>query len=170
MTTYYDKLPPYITGTAINYYFVCKKKLWYFLHDISMEQNSGLVSMGKSLHEDSYKRNVKELQLDGIKIDFITKSTGVIHEVKKSKAIKESAHWQMKYYLLYFKKLDLDFRGEINYPLLRRVEQISLNEDDIIELENIILEIQEMKNTDDIPSNIDNKICKKCSYYDLCYI
>ena len=170
MTIFYEKLPPYITGTAINYYFVCKKKLWYFLHDISMEQNSGLVSMGKALHEDSYKRNIKEIQLDGIKIDFITKSTGMIHEVKKSKAVKISAHWQMKYYLYYFKSLGLDFKGEINYPLLRRVEKIILLNEDIVKIEEIINEIQLCKNSDVIPDNIDSKICKKCSYYELCYI
>ena len=26
-----------ITGVMIYYYFVCKRKLWYFIHEISME-------------------------------------------------------------------------------------------------------------------------------------
>lgn len=45
-----------ITGLMIYYYFVCKRKLWYFVNEISMEQNSELVSIGKILDETSYKR------------------------------------------------------------------------------------------------------------------
>ena len=164
------KLPPYITGTAINYYFICKRKLWYFLHDISMEHTSNLVELGKSIHENSYERKRKEIQLDGIKIDFFEKNRGVIHEVKKSRAIKISAHWQLKYYLYYFKELGLDFKGEINYPLLRKKEKIILTEDDILTLKGIINEIIEYKQSEDIPEVINEKFCKKCSYYELCYI
>jgi len=161
---------PIITGTQINYYFVCKRKLWLFSKNITMEQNSELVEIGSLIHNSTYKRKKKEIQFDGIKIDFFEKNSGMIHEVKKSKAVKISAHWQMKYYLYYFKNLGLDFKGEINYPLLRRFEKISLSNEDIIKIEEIINEIRFLKNSEVIPNNIDSKICKKCSYYELCYI
>ena len=45
-----------IRGTQINYYFICKAKLWLFSHHIQMEQESELVSLGKMLHKDSYTR------------------------------------------------------------------------------------------------------------------
>jgi CRISPR-associated exonuclease Cas4 len=48
-----------IIGTQINYYFICKTKLWLFSHHIQMEQESELVLLGKILHKDSYKRDKK---------------------------------------------------------------------------------------------------------------
>ncbi|MEM3192938.1 MAG: Dna2/Cas4 domain-containing protein, partial [Candidatus Parvarchaeota archaeon] len=35
------------TGTQVNYYFVCKRKLWFFSHNIELESDSDLVLMGR---------------------------------------------------------------------------------------------------------------------------
>ena len=79
-----------ITGIMIYYYFICKKKLWYFINQINMEQNSELVAIGKILDEDSYKKEKKEILIDNtINIDFI-KNGAVLHEVKKTKSIEEA--------------------------------------------------------------------------------
>ena len=59
-----------INGTQINYYFICKTKLWLFSHNIQMEQESDNVSLGKQLHENSYKKE-KEFLIDNlINVDF----------------------------------------------------------------------------------------------------
>ena len=52
------------TGTQVNYYFLCKKKLWYFTHDIQMERSSDAVYLGKLIHESSYGREKKEINID----------------------------------------------------------------------------------------------------------
>ena len=95
-----------ITGVMIYYYFVCKRKLWYFCHDLQMEnvsQNEN-IQLGKLLDETSYRRNQKHINIDDtINIDFI-KDFQEIHEVKKSKSIEEAGIWQVKYYLYYLKK------------------------------------------------------------------
>ena len=62
------------TGSQINYYFICKRKLWLFSHNIELEPESDLVKLGKLLHENSYKRKLKEVQVDRIKIDFIERN------------------------------------------------------------------------------------------------
>lgn len=72
------------TGTQINYYFICHKKLWLFSHNIDMEHTSDKVYQGKLLHETSYKRKLKEIELGNIKIDFL-ESGCEIHEIKKSR-------------------------------------------------------------------------------------
>jgi len=87
---------PAITATQINYYFVCHRELWFFSHQINMEQNSELVALGKLLHEKSYQRENKEIQIGPIKIDFIG-NDGIIHEVKKTPSIEEAHLWQVKY-------------------------------------------------------------------------
>ena len=43
-----------IRGIEINYLYVCKTKLWYFVRGITMEQESDFVDLGKFLHEKSY--------------------------------------------------------------------------------------------------------------------
>ena len=45
-----------MTGTQINYYFICQRKLWLFAKRIDMEQNSEIVAVGKFISESTYKR------------------------------------------------------------------------------------------------------------------
>lgn len=77
-----------ITGVMIYYYFVCKRKLWYFCHEINMEAENESVMLGKLLDENSYRRDEKHINIDNIiNIDFI-KEHKELHEVKKSKSIE----------------------------------------------------------------------------------
>ena len=161
---------PHITGTQINYYFVCHRKLWLFCHHIQMEHTSEFVEMGSLLHEHSYIRKRKEIQIGGIKIDFFDKNRGVINEVKKSKAIEESHIWQLKYYIYFFKKLGMEVTGQIDYPLIRKRENVQLQNGDEKRIENIMEDIHKITASEKPPDVIDKKFCKKCSYYELCYI
>ena len=49
-----------ISGEQINYYFICKTKLWLFSHKIEMEHSSDLVLFGKYLDENTYKKEKKD--------------------------------------------------------------------------------------------------------------
>ena len=42
--------PVKFTGTQINYYFVCKRKLWLFSHNMELESESDLVHLWRLLH------------------------------------------------------------------------------------------------------------------------
>jgi len=44
-----------------------------------MEHTSDIVHEGKLIHEDSYNRMKKEINIGDIKIDFIKKDSGVVH-------------------------------------------------------------------------------------------
>ena len=91
-----------ITGVMIYYYFVCKRKLWYFCHEIRMEAENEDVILGKILDESSYSKNKKHINIDNIiNIDFISEHKE-LHEVKKSKAVEDAGIWQVKYYLCNF--------------------------------------------------------------------
>jgi CRISPR-associated exonuclease Cas4 len=127
--------------------------------------------LGKLLDENSYKRNDKHINIDNvINIDFI-KERRELHEVKKSKAIEEASIWQVKYYLYYLKQRGVDgLKAKIDYPLLKKNVVVELAEEDITRFKEILGEIQEIKKSD-IPLTVEkNKICKKCAYYDLCFI
>lgn len=160
-----------ITGVMIYYYFICQRKLWYFANEINMEQNSELVSIGKTIDETSYKREKKSILIDNtINIDFI-KDGAVLHEVKKTKAIEEAGIWQLKYYMYYLKQKGVEtLEAKIDYPLLRQTKEIVLEKEDVKIIENVIKNIQEIVTKEKPPEVINEKICKKCSYYDLCYV
>ena len=44
-----------VTGTQINYYFICKTKLWLFSHHIQMEHENEDVQIGKLIHDTRYQ-------------------------------------------------------------------------------------------------------------------
>ena len=158
-----------ITGTMINYYFVCNRQLWYFSHQVQMEHNSELVELGKITHEKSFTREDKEVQIGPIKIDFID-SKGVIHEVKKSPKMEKAHIWQLKYYLYYLKKQGIEnITGELNYPILRQKEVVYLEETDIEYIEKLLYDILNVVQGE-IPEAINKGRCKSCSYFELCYI
>ncbi|MCF7911359.1 MAG: CRISPR-associated protein Cas4 [Candidatus Cloacimonetes bacterium] len=159
-----------ITGTQINYYFVCKRELWLFSHQINMEHTSELVELGKLIHEGSYQREKKEIQIGPIKIDFIG-NDGVVHEVKKTPAVEEAHIWQLKYYLYYLQCQRIEnVHGMINYPKLKQTVRIDLENGDIERIEEIINAIKEIIQREEVPGVKNARICQKCSYYDLCYI
>ena len=159
------------TGTQINYYFLCRKKLWYFTKNIEMEQNSDAVYLGKLIHETSYERENKEIDIDNtIKIDFIGKDR-VIHEVKKSDKVEEPHIWQLKYYLWYLKQKGVDgVTGKINYPKLRKTLDVFLEPGDDEKIRAVLSEIKRTIDMELPPPAERMKMCKNCSYGDMCWI
>ena len=160
-----------ITGVMVYYYFICERKLWYFINEINMEQNSELVSIGKILDETSYTRENKNILIDNtINIDFI-KNGAVLHEVKKTKAIEEAGIWQVKYYMYYLEKKGIEkITAKIDFPLLRDTKEIILELRDRQVLENVIKNIEDIAQNDKPPKLMEQRICKRCAYYDLCYV
>jgi len=80
----------YIRGVEVNYYFVCKTKLWLFSHNVNFERESDLVKLGKLVHREFYQRDKKDVQIGPIAIDVIRKGDKLeIQEVKKAKSMKK---------------------------------------------------------------------------------
>lgn len=160
-----------VTGVMVYYYFVCKRKLWYFSNNLNMESTSELVGIGKLVDETSYSRERKNILIDEvINIDFL-KNWKVVHEVKKSKKIDEASKWQLKYYMWVLKNKGVQIeKGVLDYPLLRKREEVYLEEDDEYRLEHVINDIQTIITSNFPPDTINKSMCKKCAYYELCYI
>ncbi len=156
------------TGTQINYFFVCKRKLWLFSHDLEMEMESDLVLLGKLLHERGYKRKFKEISIGRIKIDFLERGCE-IHEVKRSRRIEKAHVFQLLYYLYYLKRLGVKAKGVLNYPLLKRRVEIELTAEKEREMEEVLTDIAGILSQDKPPSGIRKSYCGKCSYFELCW-
>ncbi|MDU1313014.1 CRISPR-associated protein Cas4 [Clostridium septicum] len=157
-------------GVKINYYYICKRKLWLFSKGISFENYNERVLQGKIVHENSYKREKnKEIEIDGnIKLDIIDKN--FVREVKISSKMEKSDRMQLLYYLYYLKSIGINRKGKINYVKEKRVDEIELTDNDSKEIEKALIEIKEIESLKKAPLKIDKAFCRKCSYYEFCYI
>ncbi len=160
----------HITGTEINYLFVCTRKLWLFHHHIEMEHNSEYVELGALLHEESFTREKKDILIDNmIRIDFIDKD-GILHDVKSSQLMEKAHSMQILYYLYILKQKGLTNRiGIINYPKQKRKTEVVLNDENEQEVIDAIEKVNQIISLPIPPDAEFIKLCKPCSYSELCW-
>lgn len=162
-----------INGTLISYFFICKTKLWLHANRINLEDNSEDVRIGKILHEISEEKSKKsEISIDNIKIDKLTRDYLV--EIKKSDSDPEAVKWQVLLYLYKLKQKGVERKGKIEFIEKNRqdkkVHYIELDEVNEKELLDILKRIETLINQDTPPqAKFENK-CKKCAYYEYCFI
>lgn len=162
-----------ITGTHFNYYQVCKRKLWLFASGIHFEHTSDLVLEGKLIHEDSYPQRserYEEIELDGIKVDYYDAKSKVIHEIKKSNKVEKAHEWQVKYYLYVFEQNGVEgVTGLLEYPVLRKTQQVILSDFDREKIEEMKENIEKIILDENCPSLVQKSLCRSCSYFEFCY-
>lgn len=150
-----------------------------------MEQESDTVALGRLLDEDSYDRSDKHIQLeaeapDGTaligKIDRANLREGVLHETKKSRSCEDAHFWQVRFYLwlLYRNNVvranNTPFRGQLDYPLLRRTETVTLEPEHETDLAQTVTAIRNLATQDIPPARLTKRsFCAKCAYEELCY-
>jgi len=162
-----------ITGTLINYYFHCPTQCWLSANRINLEDNSEDVRIGRVLHEINEEKGKKtEIAIENIKIDKITKDYLV--EVKKSDSDREAVKWQVLLYLYKLKQKGVIKKGKIEYIEKRgkgkKVDYIELDKDNESELLEILSKIKDLINLPKPPKAKLEKHCKKCAYYEYCFI
>ena len=163
-----------VTGTHFNYYQLCHRKLWLFANGIQMEHTSDLVYEGKLIHEESYPQRAgrfKEIQIGGIKIDHYDAKQKVIHELKKSDKMGHAHLWQLKYYIYVLEKAGIEgVSGLLEYPKQRKTEEVFLSIPDRETIKSYISEIEGILNSPNCPEKLKISKCRKCSYFDFCFI
>ena len=160
----------YVSGTIYSYSFLCMRKVWLSYHNLSMEQESELVEVGKLIDETTYKNERHNFMIDNIvNIDFLKKN--IVHEVKKSSKEKQMAINQIKYYLFILKNHGFeDIKGRLDVPKSKYTEEVILTEEDIKNIKSNLERIDKILKSKNIPEPINEKSCLKCAYYELCYI
>ena len=160
---------PTFTGTEVGYYFICQKKLWWFSHGLQMEQESDRVKMGKLVHENSYARQKHEINIDD-KIVLDWREDGVIHEIKLSDKMEDAHEMQLLYYLYYLKQKGItDLKGQIDYPKLRDTKTVELTPELETKIEETLTAMQQIVTAKKAPTVEFMKICRSCSYAELCW-
>lgn len=139
-----------------------------------MEHNSQAVSEGKLIGDSTYldrPEKYTELLIDNVKIDYYDAKNKVVHEVKKSNKVEQAHEAQVKYYLYVLLCNGVEgATGIIEYPTLRHKTSVILTSEDIIEIQTWEKEILNIIKQTTIPPTINKPVCKKCSYYEFCYV
>ena len=160
-----------VTGTIINYYFICKTKLWLHAHRINLEDNSEDVRIGKVLHEIN-ENKVQEISLENIKLDKITKEYVV--EIKKSDSDIEAAKLQLLYYLYRLKQKGVEKKGRLELfeknKQGKKIHTVVLDEKEETKLLKILEEIEQLIDLATPPEPIFTNKCKRCAYYEYCFL
>lgn len=144
-----------------------------FAHRLNLEDNSEIVMVGKAIHEDKAKSSENsEVKIDNIVLDKI--NSKYVVEIKKSDADIEACKWQLLYYLKILKDKGIERKGKLEFieknKTDRKIIFIELNEEIEKELNEHISKIEELLSKDELPTVINKSACKKCAYYEYCYI
>lgn len=162
-----------ITGTLINYYFHCKRQCWLFANRVNLEDNSEDVRIGKVLHELCDKRDKKsEISIDNIKVDKITDE--YLIEMKKSDADIEAVKWQVLLYLKKLKEKGIEKKGKIEFmeknKQSKKIHYIDLTSELEIHVEELCNKIYTFTNENVPPLPVLQSKCRKCAYFEYCFI
>ncbi len=162
-----------INGTLINYYFHCKRQCYLHGNRLNLEDNSENVKIGKAIHEEKEaKSKNSEIAIDNIKIDKLTSE--YLTEIKKSDADVEACKWQLLYYLKVLKEKGIDRKGKLEFVEKNKGNNktiyFDLDDEVLKELDKYIYEIGTLIEGEEIPEVLNKAKCKKCAYYEYCYI
>ncbi|MGL5053733.1 MAG: CRISPR-associated protein Cas4 [Cetobacterium sp.] len=158
-----------LTGTIVNYYIHCKRQCYLHYHKINLEDESELVKIGKALHE---KNKTEEIEIENVKLDKI--KGDYIIEIKKSDADFEASKLQLLFYLKKLKEKGIDKKGKLIF--LEKNKTSSKNHEIILDLdgekyiEQISNEIKKLVEFEYPPKALKDSKCKKCAYYNFCFI
>lgn len=162
-----------VNGTLINYYFHCRRQCYLHGNRLNLEDNSENVKIGKAIHEEKKSKSKNsEISIDNIRIDKLTKD--YLIEIKKSDADVEACRWQLLYYLKVLKDKGIERKGKLEFIEKNKgnnkILYFELNDELLEELEKYINEIKVLIESDEIPKTLNKPKCKKCAYYEYCYI
>lgn len=161
-----------VNGTLMNYYFHCKRQCYLFGNRLNLEDNSEEVKIGKAIHEERAEKENAEIAIENIKLDKLTAE--YLTEVKKSDADIEASKWQLILYLKVLKDKGIDRKGKLEFVEKNKSSKktiiIELTDEIEKELNQYIQEIEALLQGEEIPPVLDKSKCKKCAYYEYCYI
>ena len=161
-----------VNGTLINYFYHCKRQCYLHGNRLNLEDNSERVMIGRALHEEKNTKENTEIALENIKLDKLTDD--YLIEMKKSDADVEAAKWQLLFYLKVLKEKGIIRKGKLEFVEKgkgdNKVLYIELTEEEEIKLKDTTIEIEKLLEQSDIPEVLNKPKCKKCAYYEYCYI
>lgn len=163
-------MPDHITGTLIWYYFVCKRQVWLMAHELNPREDYDRLEIGRLLHEESYKRDDKEIVVGDVRLDLIREEHGkiLVGEVKKSSHFTLPAIMQVCFYLRQLKERGVDAEGQLLFPKERKKLKVELSAENERQLDEAISDIRSLMAQPQPLPYAPCKFCGKCAYLEFC--
>jgi len=124
------------------------------------------------MHELKKSDDKEEIALDGIKLDKITGE--YVTEIKKSDADIAAAMAQLEYYLIVLNDKGIIRKGRLECleknKQNKNIHTLTFSEEIIAERKVQYRQIEEFLSTDTPPSPVFKPGCKKCAYFEYCFI
>lgn len=161
----------YINGTLIWYYYICPREVWLMARQMTPDEDDPNIEIGRFIHEQSYRRNKKEIAIGNSKIDVIKRQNGtvIVSEVKKSSRYLESSRMQLLFYLKQLDERGIQAHGELLFPEERKKVEVALTEDSLRELQETEAAILTLANATAPPPPKKISFCRKCGYREYCW-
>ena len=84
--------------------------------------------------------------------------------------MEEAHEFQLLYYIFYLKQKGVEnLTGQIDYPKLRQTKEVELTAEKELKLKETLAEMGKIVLMDAPPEVGFMKICKSCSYAELCW-
>jgi CRISPR-associated exonuclease Cas4 len=138
---------------------------------INAFQDNDFFEIGRLIHDESYRREKKEIQFENTKFDLITGKGEklVIAEIKKSSRFEKATTMQLAFYLWKLEKKGIIATGEIRVPKEKKRTPVTLTNELKKELETALDQIETIVNADTPQPRQKIKFCKNCSYNEFCW-
>jgi len=157
-----------VTGVMMQYYYVCKRELWFASRNLEIDRENPTVVRGTQVDDTAYGDKRRNLHLGMISLDLL--EDGRVVEVKPSSALTEPAEMQLSYYLWYLDRVaGIEKDGVLAHPRERRREQVELTNERRQEVEDAIRGIYEIVTSDTPPEAEEKPFCDSCAYHDFCW-
>jgi len=140
-------------------------------HHIKPDEGNKNVEIGRTIHENSYLRNKKEISLPGMRLDIISKEDGevLVGEIKKSSRSLKASEMQLLYYLFRLDKDQVRVRGRLYFPKEKKNIDIDLDQRSKDEIEKALEDIREIISRNVPPKAQAIPFCRNCAYRELCW-
>ncbi len=157
-----------VTGVMMQYYYVCKRELWFESRDLEINRENPTVVRGTRVDETAYSGDRENLHLGMVSLDLL--DDGRVVEVKPSSTLTEPAEMQLSYYLWYLDRVaDIKRDGVLAHPRERKRESVELTEKRSEKVEAAIRGIHDVVTQSSPPPAEEKPFCESCAYHDFCW-
>lgn len=124
------------------------------------------------MHEERDSSDNTEIAIENVRLDKLTKE--YLTEIKKSDADVEASKWQLLLYLKILKEKGVIRKGKLEFieknKSAHKVEIVELTPELEEKLKDYEEKIERLLEKNEIPEVLNAVKCKKCAYYEYCYI
>jgi CRISPR-associated exonuclease Cas4 len=137
--------------------------------EITPDEDASFLEVGRAVHEIFYRKMLKEVSMEGIKIDLFRKTERAVCEVKTSSKFVEATRFQLLYYIFRLKEYGINSIGWILIPMEKRKIRVKLDEDSEHALLKVLSEIKKLVELGYPPPPARVPYCRKCAYKEFCW-